>query len=198
MKIDFDPDKHEYRIDGKVVPSVTHICRILNYDVADGNNNKWLRDYAADRGSRVHAYTAAIDYGEELDEVDADCAGYVEAYIRFLRDFKPDWTGIERIVGNERARYAGTLDRMGYMEDRAVLIDIKTGAKLNHAYCAAQLILYDRALSDMGEAEARERLVLQLSRDGTYKLYDVSDAGGDLADACMVIHKHSTFKGELL
>ncbi len=198
MNLTFDAEKHEYRMNGEIVPSVTHICRLLNYDAAEGNVNKWLRDYAADRGSRIHAYCAAVDYGEELDEVDADCVGYVEAYIRFLRDFKPDWTGVERIVGNERARYAGTLDRVGYMEDRGVLLDIKTGSRINHAYCAAQLQLYQAALSWMDEDEVRDLLVLQLAKDGTYKLYDMSGASREIMESCLSLNNYSNFKGDTL
>ena len=198
MDIEFNEEKHEYRLNGVVVPSVTHICRFLNFDAVANNTNPWLRDYAADRGSRVHAYTVAIDYGEELDEVDADCVGYVEAYIRFLRDFKPEWTGIERIVANERAGYAGTLDRLGTLRGAHVLLDIKTGSRINHAYCAAQLQLYDRALYAMGDTTMRALYVLQLAGDGTYKLYDLSGAGIFFATSCLSLDNNLSYKGESL
>ena len=198
LNIEFNEEKHEYRLNGEVVPSVTHICRFLNYDAAVNNSNPWMRDYAADRGTRVHAYTVAVDYGETLDEVDADCVGCVEAYIRFLRDFKPTWTGIERIVANELYGYAGTLDRVGTIGGNGVLLDIKTGSRINHAYCAAQLQLYDDALSDMGDESVRKLLVLQLAKDGTYKLFDMTNASPQLSGCLLALSKHINFKGESL
>ena len=211
MTIDFDHEKHEYRVDGKLVPSVTQLCRFLNYDTAT-EARPWLRDAAADRGTRVHAYTAALDYGEILaaDEIDEDCRPYVEAYQRFLRDLQPEWLDVERIVASTFSfssmpatgtyPFAGTVDRYGLIDGKPVVLDIKTGAKLNHAYCAAQLFLYSWALAEWDDSDDEviwpKPLVLQLKKDGLYTLYDMSDMPGDIAESCFYLHTALSKKGK--
>ena len=97
MPISFDPDTHTYTIDGVEVPSVTTVCRFLSYD--QKSDKPWLARVAADRGTRIHAACAMIDYGEEPEE-DFDTAGYLKAYRRFLKDYRPGWEGIEYIAGD--------------------------------------------------------------------------------------------------
>ena len=47
MALEFDEEKHLYTLNGVELPSVTEICRFLNYDTAV-NAKPWLRDAAAD------------------------------------------------------------------------------------------------------------------------------------------------------
>ena len=68
--IHFDESTHTYTIDGKEVPSVTEVCRFLSYD--QKSDKPWLARVAADRGTRVHAACAAIDYGMEPEEEPED------------------------------------------------------------------------------------------------------------------------------
>lgn len=46
----------------------------------------------------VHEACALIDYGEEPEE-SAQIAGYLKAYRRFLKDYRPDWELIEHPMG---------------------------------------------------------------------------------------------------
>ena len=88
QKITFYAENHQYYIDGVEVPSVTTVCRFLAYD--QKSDKPWLAREAADRGTRIHAACAMIDYGEEPEE-DFEIAGYLKAYRRFLKDYRPDW-----------------------------------------------------------------------------------------------------------
>ena len=74
MKITFDEAAHRYTVDGVEVPSVTEVCRFLSVD--QKSDRPWLAKVAADRGTRVHAACAAIDYGLEPEE-DAEISGYL-------------------------------------------------------------------------------------------------------------------------
>lgn len=185
MKITFDETTHTCTVDGRVVPSVTTVCRFLSYD--QKSDKPWLAKEAADRGTRVHAACAAIDWGEE-PEITPDIEGYVTAYRRFLKDYRPYWEGIEYTGADTAFEIAGTIDRFGTLCDgRRCILDIKTGDRLHDAPLRAQLTGYECILdfSDVFHPEAL--YALQLAKDGTYVLREVHE-DINLLDACLFIH----------
>lgn len=193
----FDEQSHTYTVDGVKLPSVTHIIRFLHYDTAV-NAKPWLRDIAANRGSRIHAYTAMLDYGEPLDEldIDFDCIGYVKAYRRFLEDYKPQWCGIETVLGNLELGYAGTCDRYGEVDGLKTILDIKTGSMVHGPSVAAQIEGYWHLLHREKGFSANNYAVLLLNKDGTYKYIDrLEDDFQILFDECLEIHKALNRKG---
>ena len=185
QKITFDQENHRYYIDGVEVPSVTTVCRFLAYD--QKSDKPWLARVAADRGTRVHEACAAIDYGLYPEETE-DISGYLKAYRRFLKDYRPDWEGIEYTVGSAEIGMAGTIDRFGTLYDgRRCILDIKTGTQLHDAPLRAQLTGYKRLLA-LDRGFCPEYLyALQLSKDGTYTMVDVRQ-DDELLNACMFIH----------
>ena len=186
MKISFDEAAHRYTVDGVEVPSVTTVCRFLAYD--QKSDKPWLARVAADRGTRIHAACAAIDYGIEPEETD-DISGYLKAYRRFLKDYRPDWEGIEYIAGDTLLGIAGTIDRFGTLYDgRTCILDIKTGSQLHDAPLSAQLTGYKRLLA-LNRGFCPDYLyALQLSKDGTYHLREVRQ-DDELLNACIFINK---------
>lgn len=190
--IEFDEERHIYTVDGKTVPSVTHITRFLSVDLMTANT--WARDAAAERGSRVHAITACIDYGE-MPDVEEDIAGYVDAYLRFLNDYHVEWDGIERIVYNVTFGYAGTVDRFGKIDGIPAVLDIKTSAALHVPQVSAQCAAYERALWEM-TAVTRAICALRLAKDSTYEFRNLDKYNGyELFRSCLTIQKH--IKGRL-
>ena len=193
----FDEATHTYRIDGEVVPSVTHICRFLNYDVK--SDREWLVKEAADRGARVHAATAAMDWGEE-PEVEPDIAGYVQAYRRFLKDYQPEWQGIEVSLGTDGCGgfpFAGTIDRFGTVEGAATVLDIKTGSRVNLPYVEAQLVAYSALLwQNSIYSGPVARRCLKLNKDGTYQYIETADDSRTGAfEFCANLHDMLSQKG---
>ena len=183
MPISFDPDTHTYTIDGVEVPSVTTVCRFLAYD--QKSDKPWLARVAADRGTRVHAACAAIDYGIDPEETE-DIAGYLKAYRRFLKDYRPDWEGIEYTTGSAVLGMAGTIDRFGTLYDgRTCILDIKTGSQLHDAPLRAQMTGYQWLLPP--HFTAKYLYALQLSKDGTYQLREVRP-DDELLNACIYIN----------
>ena len=185
QKITFDQENHRYYIDGVEVPSVTTVCRFLAYD--QKSDKPWLARVAADRGTRVHEACAAIDYGLYPEETE-DISGYLKAYRRFLKDYRPDWEGIEYTVGSAEIGMAGTIDRFGTLYDgRRCILDIKTGTQLHDAPLRAQLTGYKRLLALDRGFYPEYLYALQLSKDGTYTMVDVRQ-DDELLNACMFIN----------
>lgn len=185
----FNEALHEYRYNGAVVPSITHICRFA-YDF--GNVPKWTLDAAAERGRRVHECCELHDYGALPDELEYNIAPYVRAYITFLRDYRiKDWLYIEHIMGN--ATMAGTADRIGYIDGKLCIVDLKTTASLAKRPIMAQLEGYRRLLESEHGLRAERLFPVQLKKDGTYTVprtdYGRHEYGERLFDSLLTLHQ---------
>jgi hypothetical protein len=196
MPLIFHEENHTYELDGVKLPSVTEILSPFS-----GNDNisAATLQHAAHRGHLVHSYTELIDYGVPPEDIDIvpELAGYVSAYLRFLRDWGPTWELIEQPVHYGKA-YAGTLDRYGTIDDKPVLLDIKStsgASRQQKVVWALQLEGYDWALPPQFRKPVLH-LDLLLKRDGKYTLYDAADTqkrygfdSMELFDSCLHIHK---------
>jgi hypothetical protein len=179
--LDFDPAHHIYRLDGERLPSVTGVLKfggLVNFDhIPPG--------YAAAaryRGTVVHR--AIHLYNEHDLDVDAfradfpQYAGYLDAWLDFCvkRRFEPLVS--EHRVVSRRHRVCGTLDALGLLDHRAVLLDFKTGKADDVAadlQTAAYLLL---ALESSLEDETLQtfftdhpvvrRYAVQLRKNGTF------------------------------
>ena len=127
----FDEATHTYTLDGVVIPSVTEICAPITCGKYPPVG---VVQQAAARGTRVHELCALYDMDALPDEIEAECVGYVKAWAAFCRDYKPVWTHIELPlygVLNTGLPFAGTLDRIGKIDGRTRVVDIKTAASLD-------------------------------------------------------------------
>ena len=171
-RIDFNETTHTYTVDGKQVPSVTEILAPLHRSF--GNISKVVLDNAAARGTAVHEACEAIDLGQE-PEVFFDIEGYVEAYTDWLNLNDPIWTAIEKKVFCEELWYAGTLDRMGYIDDRLAIVDIKTSSPTREAYISVCLQTLAYAYAATEDHTEVDRYGLFLMKDGKYRLLDCKE-----------------------
>lgn len=193
-KVQFDEATHTYTLDGVELPSVTHIIRYLAVDKAN-NADPNMALIARERGSAVHEATVMYDYSGEIpDDFPAEYAPYLEAYVQFVRDYKPGWELIEHQMGNKTLGFAGTLDRFGVIDSEWCILDIKTSYKVDIPSLSAQLTAYhDLLLNEQFErlenAKIRH-LGLQLMRTGKYRLYETDcEKGSDLFYSCRRIYK---------
>ena len=177
--IQFFEEEHIYLVDGEEVPSVTTILNYLS-DVDYGKVSPSVLEQAAKRGSLVHEYTELMDYGALPDEVESEVVGYLTAYEKFLRDYKPDWLYIEQPVYSEAFGYAGTVDRFGRIDGELCVVDIKTLAsptKMQKFTVSSQTAAYDIAIYhyfQLPHTERRsQRYALYLGKDGDYNLIDL-------------------------
>lgn len=185
----FDAESHIYRLDGAAIPSVTQIARFCFADV--DKSRPWLAEEAAGRGTRIHQCCMMIDYGY-MPEIDSDCAEYIDAYLHFVRDYKPDWQYIETsgYCDTEILPFAGTVDRIGIIDGELSIVDIKSG-QLHDAGLRAQLTGYSFFPC---AGDVKNHYALQLRKDGTYKLQEVP-RDNELFRACLFLHQSLQKKG---
>lgn len=160
--LEFDKDSHVYRLDGAPIPSVTQV--LAEAGLVD---TQWFTEHARWRGSAVHLACWYHDQ-DDLDEstVPDELRGYLEAYKLFKREHDFQINSIEEPRCHQLFRYAGTVDRDGILDGKDSLVDLKTGGPVP-AY-AIQLAGYG-GLTD--SPYRYERVNLQLSQDGKYKLH---------------------------
>ena len=144
--IQYNEEKHEYTLNGEVVPSVTQLAqKFSGYDTA------WLQAHPeyAERGTIAHNELAAYfapDSEMKVEDFTSDVAK--ELSYNFVRS---KTLQTEVLVYNERLKYAGTVDLLDVVGGQCMMIvDWKTGAHINRLYCRCQLSLYYLALKEMG------------------------------------------------
>jgi hypothetical protein len=127
---------------------------------------KYIPREALERGTRVHEVTEEIDRGGTVDPGD-DILGWVAAYQAFLRDVQPTYKQIEKIIERPALDVHGIIDRVGLIDGRLCVLDIKTGPKktADAIQLAAYAMLYDQQCYDQ-----LNRYGLYIRKDGSYKL----------------------------
>jgi len=138
--IEFDSLKHEYKINGVSVPSVTKVL---------GNGYYYHNQNAMNRGSKIHTLTHMYDDGNlDLDFlIGTEYFPYVSAWIDFKKITGIEIIEREYIVGSEKYMCAGTLDILGIIDFQLWLIDIKSGSvskKMHELQVTAYKLLCDK------------------------------------------------------
>ena len=174
-EIEFDEKKHQYKVDDKVVPSVTEI---LEHLTAPGYNkiNPSILEEAKERGTAVHELTEDIDLGFPPEYIDPFVAGYALAYMKFLGDYDVEWEYIEHQFYEPKMGFCGTIDRVGKIDGCDCVLDIKTASSPSADQKIAvvcQTSAYGFAMFD--RAVMYRRYALYLHNDGTYELMDCLD-----------------------
>ena len=170
-RLQFDEEKHKYTVDDIEIPSVTEIVAPLTYSKYTVDSAVLLQ--AKHRGTMIHAACADYDFGALTDEseIAPDIAMYLSAWENFCHDYGVKWHYIEsQMCGNE---YAGTIDRIGEIDGRAVIVDIKTTSSMDRASkisLCAQLAGYAFLyyLNSGLLINSDDCLGVQLKKDGTY------------------------------
>jgi hypothetical protein len=189
----FDEEKHEYKWHGKVLPSVTTILKSAG--IVDA---AWYTEEARIRGTHVHQATHFYDEGDlDRASVRPEITPYLDAYIKFKQDTAFYPVLIEQRVVHSEYKYAGTLDRVGWLNDRLVQIDIKSGGI--PVWAGLQTKAYEKALEDMMgfgfklERFPEARFALQLTAQGKYKLQPLTGlSDGHYFFGALAVHQFKT------
>ena len=122
MSLEFYDKGHVYMLDGVRIPCVSDLCRFLHRELYKDAPN-WTMEAAADRGTKVHAATEALDRAGQA-EIEDDYLPYLEAYVQFLREHDVRWEMIEQAMHHPEHKYAGTIERYGTIDGIPTLLDI--------------------------------------------------------------------------
>jgi hypothetical protein len=159
-RIEFTDNRFYITEDGTYVPSVTTILECYPKDahffqwLKDvGDKADHIRDEAGKRGSVVHNLTERYDAGEEVTFLSAN--GFpefkmlewamFERYVDFTETHKPEILMMEEHFASSELGYAGTIDRIIKLNDKKILMDIKTSNNLHNSYWL-QLAAYYKLL----------------------------------------------------
>ena len=164
-RIEFDEARHEYRVNGRVTPSVTQVLKAVGL-LADYDN---LDPFYAERGHAVHAACEFDDKGT-LDEesVDEEVAGFLAAWRALKKESGLVVVEIETVVTGPG--YAGRVDRVVEIKGRRGVLDIKTGQPA--AWHQLQTAAYAMALF---RESSCPRWAAYLKQDGTFRIDEHDD-----------------------
>lgn len=146
--------------DGKYYPSATTILEaypkpyaLLQWMKEMGSKSDEIRDSAGRRGSTVHTLTEDYDRGVEINLLgesgqplySMDEWSMFERYTDFSDRFTPVYELIEQQVICPALGFAGTLDRVGIIDGKKYLLDIKTSNGVYNSYWL-QIAAYREAI----------------------------------------------------
>lgn len=184
MSLEFYDKSHVYELDGDRIPCVSDLCRFIHKEIYK-DAPLWQMEAAADRGTKVHAATEALDKTGRA-EIEDSYLPYLQAYAQFRQEHEVQWELIEYADYHPELMYAGTIDRYGMVDGYHTLADLKTTHRVYKPLCGASLNLYRLIL------EARQRcverlMIIHLKKDGTYKLVNIP-IDGVVAMALITLH----------
>jgi hypothetical protein len=169
----FEPGAHRYSLDGAVIPSVTQVLHDLGIIDYGGVPTDVLEE-ARLRGVAVHHAVMLANEGT-LDPatVDERLEPYLFAYeaFRVATGFAPVF--FEQPLAHLVLRYGGTPDAAGPVNGELAVVDFKAIEQLSQPY-GVQVAAYKMLLREAGYAVTK-RLVVQLKRDGGYRIEPYRD-----------------------
>ena len=100
---------------------------------------------AAETGTALHSLTERIDRGNELGVVPQEYQADIEAYRKATANI--EFTEIETFRVHDDFKVAGTADRIGRLNGRLMIMDIKSGSIDYPHKMAMQLAVYARSVA---------------------------------------------------
>lgn len=164
----FETATHRYFVGDRPVPAITTVLRVGGH-TKDG---PWFKPEHRERGRLVHAACLVRDLGTP-PSIPSKYSPYYDGWDAFMREVRPRWRELEQPRVNRRMAYAGTPDRVGFVNGYESIVEIKTGRAARwHAYqTAGQDLLVGGPM-----ATRRRRLVVYLPGDGTYFMREHASA----------------------
>lgn len=165
----FDEAAHEYRVEGRKLPSVTGILKAAGFI-----DTTFMDEAAMQRGTYVHQACEYFDQGDLREEtLNPLIQPFLEGWKLFLKEMRATVRKIEWRVYHPGMDYAGTLDRILEIGGRLVLGDIKSGAPA--AWHAVQTAAYATAVRYEEPEMVLGRASVYLTKEGTYKYVEHKD-----------------------
>ena len=170
--LDFNKERHEYRLAGTRLPSVTQVISPLqDFSKIDPDVLERARQF----GIAVHLACELWDQNIlDIEALDPQLVPYLEAWKLFRNQTGLEIEGIEVKMASSIMGFAGKADRIGRIKKgrgmMRVVSDIKTGDAI-YDVVGLQLAAY-KALWNEANPKARVvgKISVRLGADGKYKL----------------------------
>ena len=159
-----------------------------------------ILDYAADRGTRVHAYCTLYAHNMLFGEIDQDCIEYVQAFVNWFDEY------CEKVIFTERRFFChewkiqGQPDLVCNVKGHPYayghcLVDIKTSLNYSKTW-DLQTAAY-KYLCTRNNIDIEERMIVHLHKDGSFDTIEYKDYDDkmnfirhlDTYDACLKAHR---------
>lgn len=182
MRVEFDPESHQYTVDGVIKPSVTTIIEFTLQSVKNVPDKFLLP--AANRGNVVHRATELMDLDLlDWDSVKEDWHGYLESWQKFKDTHKVEVLESESILYHDLYQYCGTLDRICSMVITGrrcnVLIDLKT--RPFSETDGIQTAAYKDARIKNDPISIKERMSVHLQENGSMAIMKMHTKKDDMS-----------------
>lgn len=189
----FDEDKHIYRYNGKRVPCVSDVLKIIDVVALDGIPLRYLLT-AGERGKRVHEITEDLEYGlvDILDEdwqyENADIVNYVYGYVNFLQENKEFPLAMEQKLYCEEIGIAGTLDLVKEIDGNLAIVDKKTSGVIGWLRSTIQLNFYRILWNNNFSQKVDKLYILHLEKTGEHRLIPI-EINEELVEKYLAIYR---------
>jgi hypothetical protein len=165
-------------------------------------HSKGVTGDAAETGTALHSLTERIDRGGELGVVPHEYQADIEAYRKATANI--EFTGIETFRVHDDWKVAGTADRIGRLNGRLMIMDIKSGSIDYPHKMAMQLAMYarsvaydiatDKRVPDAEPIDLNRGVIIHLpAGQGRCDLYEIDIAHG--WGACLIAKKVWDWRG---
>ena len=174
-ELTFEEQKHIYKLNGIVIPSVTTVMKPLSSALYKGIDEAVL-NAAAKKGTAVH--NAVENYTRfGIVDINPEYQGYMDAYISWCENFSPQPIASESKIYHKILRYAGTSDMIAMIDEKLILIDFKTSSSVNKMLTGVQLEAYAKAYESHGLI-VDGKAILRLKKNGKYDwvFYESNDS----------------------
>lgn len=164
-ELTFEDERHIYKLNGVIIPSVTTLMKPLSEAIYGGIDEEVLR-VAAEKGTAVHnAIENFIQFG--IEDIDSKYEAYFQAFLKFWKDVRPRILKTESKVYHKIYRYAGTTDFVADIGGKLTIIDWKTSSRIEKVLTGVQLEGYARAYESHG-VEIEKKAIVLLKKNGEY------------------------------
>lgn len=164
-ELEFSEEPHVYKLNGVEIPSVSSVMKPLSSSVY-GDVDPHILSMAANRGTIVHeAIENFVYYG--IEDIPASYSGYLDAFVKFWKDYKPTLIAAEYRMYHKYLKYAGTADLLLEIDGENWLIDNKTSYKVEKMLTRVQLEAYKKALATH-DFRVQRKVILHLKKTGKY------------------------------
>lgn len=183
-ELQFDEEKHEYTLNGKIMPSVTEIMRFIT-DRKYEPVTESILDIAKNKGTQVHMACEVYNKTGYVG-IEDEYKGYLEAYMKWVKDNGIDRTKLESEIKlyHKVLNYAGTIDMI---YDKKSIIDIKTCHDIDTKTTSVQTSAYREMAKCNGYDAISDCYILWLSKNGDYK-YVKLDNNFNVFLSCLALY----------